>query len=100
MTLRDILIVAPFNMQVRALKRRLGNIVAASRRLHAVDMRADVAVDQLAPWLIECLSLPAAEGASKDAAEAHARSLLAAGRVPPVFVPRLERALAAQTRAG
>lgn len=78
-----------------AAERRLGDTAAASRRLHAVDMNAEVAVDQLVMWLVERLALPSDEGASSVAAEAHARGLLEAGRVPPVFVPRLERALAA-----
>ena len=83
-----------------AAERQLGNLGQARTRLNAVEMSADVAVDQLALWLIERLCLPAEEGASNTAAEAHARSLLAAGRVPPLFISRLERALGVRARAG
>lgn len=83
-----------------AAERRLGDTAAASRRLHAVDMNADVAIDHLVMWLVERLALSSVDGASSVAVEAHARRLLEAGRVPPVFVPRLERALAGVARGG
>ena len=83
-----------------AAERQFGDMAAASRRLRAVDMNADVAVDTLVMWLVERLTLSAVEGAPSIAAEAHARRLLEAGRVPPLFVPRLERALAGIARSG
>ena len=82
-----------------AAERQFGDMAAASRRLRAVDMNADVAVDTLVMWLVERLTLSAVEGAPSIAAEANARRLLEAGRVPPLFVPRLERALAGIARS-
>ena len=83
-----------------AAERRLGDVAAARRRLDAVEMAADIPVDLLALWLIERLQLPSQEAAWYAAAEAHARELLAAARVPPLYVDRLERALEAQTPPG
>ncbi|MEP7301103.1 MAG: hypothetical protein ABI699_06200, partial [Caldimonas sp.] len=83
-----------------AAARALGDMAEAQRRLDAVDLDAEVALDQLAPWLEQRLALASAEGRVDAPAASRARTLLAERRVPVQMAERLGRALAAAATGG